>query len=617
MKEPRGTQRFDIDVDDASSDDEGLNIVSHTMDDQFTHDNIGEVTTQVESNVSPVSALRRSCEAFLFLDQEDSARATRKLCPSGQDEMHNSWPIEINSLVKYAVFKNDLSLLDFLLKTDHECASNSSDKDKIAIGQHEFQLAIILGHIDCLVKLIQFGAIGLPLAKMSEHSGVEARNEPRYYPGLSIRGKKRSDWANAGRTEQKATPDGRPPLLISAMQGSLTSTEWFLGTAPGRNYLEYVNSHTDDDNVKRLAQSSLGLEGSILDWLQTRSKSEDIPRNSALISPNHVHLVLHCAVMSKPCDESERLVRYLVDHHPECLEVRSSGGHTPLALACSLHRVSFACILIAGGANQAVRDSQGNNLLHLLLVSVQHQTCRKPDEVTQMVDLLDRPLVSAMLVERAGDGSRTPFARWLHSCPDFSERYNNVKSDVDTTASMTALLMDLAESTNQKHLELLDRSGNTPVHEAVKKGLAQVLELMLDRRPDLLYRENATGSTPLEMAVDAWINDTTRQAPRRPLDYNNDSPLWQNAVSRDPSFFVKGKNLRSMQETMLQVCRKWAQQQPRKRRLVSLFEANEVAKRLTARKVVSEDDKENYYRVSQPSVELDEVALWGAMASEW
>lgn len=329
------------------------------------------------------------------------------------------------------------------------------------------------------------------------------------------------------------------------------------------------------------------------------------------------NLVLHCAVMSRPCDESERLVRYLVDHHPECLEVRSSEGHTPLALACSFHRVNFACILIAAGANQAVRDSQGNNLLHLLLISTRHETCKKPDKVAQMVDLLDRQLVSAMLVERAGDGSRTPLARWLHSCADFSERYNDEKSDVDNRASMTTLLMDLAESTNQKHLELLDRSGNTPVHEAIKKGLHQVLELMLDRRPDLLYRENATGNTPLEMAVDAWINDTTRHAPKRPLGYNNDSPLWQNAISRHPCLFVEGSNLKSIQEIMLHVCQKRAQQQPRKRRLVSLFEANEVAKRLATRKAVSEDDEEDHDGVSQPSVELDEVTLWGEMASQW
>jgi hypothetical protein len=35
-----------------------------------------------------------------------------------------------------------------------------------------------------------------------------------------------------------------------------------------------------------------------------------------------------------------------------------------------------------------------------------------------------------------------------------------------------------------------------PVHDAVKKGFPQVLALLLDRRPDMLNRENATGTTP-------------------------------------------------------------------------------------------------------------------------
>lgn len=278
VKKPEASARFEIDSDADSSDDEDLNIVSHDVDDRFTHENIGEVTTQVESNVLPIRALQRWCRVFLFLEN-CSTKHEPKFCPSDPSRMRYPQSIRVNTLVKYAIFKNDLSLLDFLLAASRECErmfpsdKDWSDASREAL-EEEYQLAITLGHTDCLAKLIKFSAVGLPLAKMSEKSGVKAQTEPQYYQGLSIRGKKRSDWASAGRPEPKGSPEGRPPLLISAMQGNITSTEWFLGTAPGRHYLEYVNSHLEDERIKSLAQSNLGLEGSILNWLQTRSEAQ-------------------------------------------------------------------------------------------------------------------------------------------------------------------------------------------------------------------------------------------------------------------------------------------------------------------------------------------------------
>lgn len=271
-KEPEAQKRFEVDIDCVSSDDGDLNIVGHTVDDQFTHENIGEVTTTVESKVTPLMALQRVFDAFLFLEEEPIPDID--LVPANQSEVrHGSYPIKVNTLAKYAIYKNDLSLLDFLLQSAQEFSDDTShDKTTLAISQEALQLAIKLGRTDCMAKLIKNTAVGLPLAKMSETSGVKAEEEPRYYQGLSIRGRKCKDWANAGRSDQRAPPAGRPPLLVSAMQGSLSSTEWFLSTTPGRLYLDYANSHREDQNVARLAQSELGLEGSVLNWLQTRSK---------------------------------------------------------------------------------------------------------------------------------------------------------------------------------------------------------------------------------------------------------------------------------------------------------------------------------------------------------
>ncbi|OKO96895.1 hypothetical protein PENSUB_10449 [Penicillium subrubescens] len=625
VKEPEARQHFemDIDTDGESSDDEGLNIVGHTVNEQFTYENVGEVASKVESDVSPRVALQRLFRPRLFLEEEVPGKEDLRLV--GMNNWSASSYLMVNNLFKYAIFKNDLDLLDWLLKTGHECASTDpADKTAFTLGQEELQLAILLGHTDCLGLLIQGTAAGLPLLKLSKASGVAAQEEPEYYQGLSIRGQKRKDWADAGRPEngqlsRGSNEAGRPPVLISALQGKMASTEWLLGTAPSRYYLEYVNAHLEDENIQRLSQAKLGLEASVLKWLQNRN-----------------NLVLHCAVMSRPCDESERLVQYLVDHHPECLEVKSSEGHTPLALAVSLHRLSFARILIQAGANQAARDTEGCNLLHLVLCSISGSPARHADKVSQLIDLMDKEHVSTMLTQRAGEGSRTPYARWLQKYPDFDisteAHYSvpNQPSNKESTSSITKLFLTLGESTNQKYLELLDGAGNTPVHECVKRGFPQILEPILDSRPDLLYRENATGSTPIDMAVDAWVNETTRTVPMIAVSSMNRRPEWQNITQRQPQFFIKDKDWRTKAQMMVEVCRKRAQQSPQKRRLVSLFEANEVAKRLATKGKAGGDGDDDYnghrygrYRHRREREEdeadekLDEVALWQGWAAQW
>lgn len=285
VKEPKARQHFEMDIDtDGESDDEGLNIVGHTVDEQFTYENVGEVASRVESDVSPRVALLRAFPVRLFLDEEIPNKDNLRLV--GMNNWSGAYYQQVNTLFKYAIYKNDLRLLDWLLKVGHECASTDpSDKTAFTLGQEELQLAMVLGHTECLGMLIQGTAAGLPLQKMSKESGIAAREEPQYYQGLSIRGQKRKDWADAGRPENNAVTRGneagRPPVLVSALQGNMASTEWLLGTAPSRYYLEYVNAHLEDENIQRLSQSKLGLDASVLNWLQNRSEFPNFARGKA------------------------------------------------------------------------------------------------------------------------------------------------------------------------------------------------------------------------------------------------------------------------------------------------------------------------------------------------
>ncbi|CAG8176675.1 unnamed protein product [Penicillium olsonii] len=593
-KESKVQTRFELGTDESDDDGDNLNIVGDTVEDTFTHEDVGEVTTQVESEVTPLKALKCGIDASPFLEEYKSKRPRE----SHSDEGRGS--IAINSLVRYAIYTNDLALMNWLLETGKELESEDPSQNTYWQSDDDLKLAISLGRTEFIVKLIQCSGVGLPLAQLSADCGVEAPKEPRYYQGLSIRGAKRSDWANAGQSETFKPSGSSTPLLISAFRGNLASTEFFLGTAPGRYYLEYVNSHPEREEIKRISQSKLGLEGSVLNWLQTRN-----------------NLVLHCAIMSSPCDESERLVQYLVDHHPECLEVQSESGKTPLALAFSLRHISFARILIAAGANQATRDSEANNLLHMAISTRNRGVCARPEVFNELVGLLDASLIPTMLSQRAGEDARTPFTHWLrwldqlpsHGMPNGPGEKPMSKDEI--AAVITNAILNLAASTNQKHLEIFDGAGNTPAHCAVKNNYSKILTILLGRRPDLLYRENSTGTTPLEMAVAAWVNDTTSGIPKA---YN--PPSTTDILDRSPRYFTEDYRDRKAPtevQTMLRVCRESAAQNPGKRRLVSLFEANEVAKRLASTQRSSENNRGRCYRRRyryDDSVNGDEVEQW-------
>lgn len=280
-EKPQKQRRFEICSDgdsdedseygsDGSANDGRINIVGRDINDQFTYDNVGQVVTDVQSSVSPLQVFEYSCRAYFFFNEWPEIQRIVYATANSSDPRTRKF--DISGLIKYAIVKNDLPLLDLLLDIRQQCVDFTPNIQP-SLLHDELQLAISLSRVDCLTSLIQKTAVGLPLAKLAKESGVKSEEKYEFYPGLSIRGKKRKDWASAGLGNMEVKdPEGRPPLLIAALQGNLTVVEWFLGTAPGRHYVQYVSSHMDAEDVQRLAKSKLGLEGSVLNWLQTRSK---------------------------------------------------------------------------------------------------------------------------------------------------------------------------------------------------------------------------------------------------------------------------------------------------------------------------------------------------------
>jgi hypothetical protein len=271
---------------------------------------------------------------------------------------------------------------------------------------------------------------------------------------------------------------------------------------------------------------------------------------------------------------------------PTSLNAKSSTGHTPLHLAFSLRHLSMARALIDIGADQATRDHKGNNLVHSLLCPISGGGRTIPKGISEMLALIDERLRTSLVTERtsAGPGAATPLALWLDTVgsSSFGSKYH----DNDSDDKCTTLSILLSFSPQAEELELINGAGDTPLHAAIRSDLPRLLEMMLNKRPELLHRENATGRTPVEMAQDSLVSQHVTGPPPLPCDnYGYYRCSFTDLVKRAPeSFTEKSKEKkRTTKEKTWKVCEAFMKKFPGKRRLVSLFDANEVAKRLASR----------------------------------
>lgn len=249
----------DYDSDSDSSGDDTSNKIRvrrHIIDDRFTIENVGEIKTEVESRVPPLNVLNKTCSSYAFVEK---------------GKLRGEQP---RDLIEYAICKDDTKLLKFLLEIGKELLAKSSQDTGhsiYSVSEQAFQVAMRLGHLDCLKELIRCVGTGIPLDKLVEKSGVVAKEKPIYYQGLSIHGEKRADWAAESRGVVITQPQDRhPPLLLAAYQGSLETVEWFLGTAPGRHYEEFAQNNKHEKRLQKLAQTAGGFVHSITNWLTSR-----------------------------------------------------------------------------------------------------------------------------------------------------------------------------------------------------------------------------------------------------------------------------------------------------------------------------------------------------------
>ncbi|KAK0726889.1 hypothetical protein B0T26DRAFT_747278 [Lasiosphaeria miniovina] len=576
-------EEYDSEEDDEDDDDDSEpRIVSRNVDKKFTIDNIGQVSMQVKSRTRPLEMLLWNCQTF-HTDKDSNAGKPIAACGTA-------------GLLEFVMHHDDHAGLKTLLDWGEHFASRKlegdEDEDTPVTGlfnfpEREFQFAVENGKTQMLAEIIKRTGAGIPLAHLVKKSGVEMKEKPKFYQGLTVYGKKRKDWANAGRAlVVRATGTKAPPLLNAALAVSIESVEWFFGDAPFRHYAEFCNSKAAlaDPRLKHLSQAPGGLERAVSQWLGAQNE-----------------IVLHLPVMARPGPDANKLISYIIQAHPETLEVKNSDGETPLMTACHFGRTDFVRLLIDAGADQSVHNKTGGNLLHTAVSGLP-----RAKQLEKLVQLFDKDLLPHLFVSRTNlqantdnygnsKSGQTPLHAFVSATASgglYSARANYYKTEADWLATL-GLLLRLG---GQQQLQILDGAGDTVLHTAVMAGSAPLTRALLTACPALLWRENAVGRTPAEVARDR-ITTMLFHAPRVPqLPSRNDMAKASSLVERKPeeliSYSEKKKKLaverkESDAELVWKVCSEFMQNQlpggTGKRRLVSLGEANDVAKRLGER----------------------------------
>lgn len=290
-------------------------------------------------------------------------------------------------------------------------------------------------------------------------------------------------------------------------------------------------------------------------------------------------MALHVAVLSQvKKEQSLEVLKYLIKTLPEFIETKSNSGHTSLSLAFNRRRVDAAEALIAAGADQTTRDLKGRNIVHLALRGMHDMTTEDPAKARALFDLIDKRVRQTLFFERCQDrpGGATPLARWLWQNNPSGRRYRHQRRPTERSP---ALFQTMLEYSGGEDLAMMDASGQFPLHQAVKTEQHKIVALMLKHDSALLWQENAMGQTPLELAEALYIRHCTRGNPeisKKPCT---------SLQARDPTTFTSDYDHSTADTDAVVltwwICKESAAAHPRVRKLISLSEAREVAKRLT------------------------------------
>ncbi|RGP64578.1 hypothetical protein FLONG3_9493 [Fusarium longipes] len=589
-------------------------IVSEKVQQQFTIDNIGHVDLNVESHTKPLQVICQSVPTQWSVEN---------------DRLFYHWIY--SSLFDHMLSTDNMTGLKFLLDLAQHYSSQKFEGDDdeedensptgFVFPQSGFRYAVDHGKTKMLALIIKRTGAGIPLDHLVKKSGVALNRRPRYYQGLTVYGRKRKDWATAGRGMViKSSGPRTPPLLYAALAGNLESVEFFLGDAPHRLYSEFAKSKAsrDDHRFKHLKEGPGGFDRAISRWLGADND-----------------LVIHCAVLASPGESANEVLEFLVETFPAAVEKKNTEGDTPLIVACRLGRIEAVKILLSANADQSARNQKGENILHAALA------CNPKDyQLRELLELLDTDLRGHLFLQKKNltENGTTPLHAWVSQASGVptddtnSNRrrsyhmhtyYGHRRSYDGKEQEMIQMLNLLLEYSKGDELEMLNGAGDTCLHTAIMMDMIALSQALIKFRPSLVYRENAVGRTPAELAHDR-LTSQKFQMPGNPSRSNKDGV--RDILRENPDNFVRkveiethtpeqrkeflealglSDSYKANEVSLIQasmgvkkqhpnksldekttgrilwdLCRTAMQKYPAKRRLVTLNEANDVAKRL-------------------------------------
>ncbi|KAL2435389.1 hypothetical protein ABEF95_015901 [Exophiala dermatitidis] len=618
---------------EVDSDEDDVRVLRQVVDETFTIDNVATLAENVKSSISPATMVSWPCQVTRAIENkeveqseiDEAFEADWGFTRWVYNRSYQSWSWfesafdyvnrkKQQSLIRYAIFTDNLDLLKFLVKVGSTLASRCENDESLKTIQPtevEFQVALRLGRVKMIEEMIKSTGVGLAIQKIFQKAGLQLDQKPQYYQGLTVHGRKRQDWTEArrlGYRHRQDTSDAPNPRLTAIAEGNLRAAQYFLGDGPLRRYLEFAETRNskDDVHIQALAKAEGGVEAALQTWLSTRS-----------------HLALHLAVLSPPLrDGSQPVLDYLLRKEPELdlLDSRAADGRTPLYVAFEAGRYYAAKKLIEAGADVTIRDDTGRNVLHALLDQIDH---RHHALLRSVLRLMDSETVGRLLLERCNDNTETTTATPTILTPLalFLNRIDISSTRSDWERSLALLL----SYPNGQDLEIMDGADDYPLHTAVRRGHLGLVRFIVEYRPSLLYFENATGMTPAQVVTASYLRKLTEDPPKlvqtqkwsvenvppkefvkqkRRREAGDDAQVVDDVFDEDEDDHIPGTATtttrdppgrgvsRSNQWKMNQLITDLMNKYPSTRKLVSLHDANQVAKRLALQQQLKKKQKE-------------------------
>lgn len=211
-------------------------------------------------------------------------------------------------------------------------------------------------------------------------------------------------------------------------------------------------------------------------------------------------------------------MEHLVQTYPSALEKKNPLG------PCRLGRRQVVNILIDSNADQTTRNNSGENIVYS---SVFHA---KSARLRTLLDEFDPELRAVLFTQRKhlSDNGYTPLQLWIAHCNSNysgSYAYSSQPTSTDTPRAKLEIMNLLLEYCNAQGLDLLDSAGDTCLHTAVMRQEVAIAKALVDYKPALLYRENAVGRTPAEIAEET-LKSKPFTKPNRFRSFNSRDRHW-------------------------------------------------------------------------------------------